>query len=133
MRSTAFGEGRFFFRGRGRARGGGIPNGPACCCHLFQVMATESTYDAATRERLAAEAAFIAAHLKKELTKDVEVGGQKVAAALYANKRYAIPAHLGGWVAYPIPSRASTSWGIFWDQDYNPFHLLGNFTSTYDM
>eukprot|EP00667_Euglena_gracilis_P005557 EG_transcript_5593 len=99
----------------------------------LRTMATESAYDAATKAKLNAEAKFIADHLKKELTHTVEIQGQKVQGILYASKSYHIPPHLGGWSAFPIPSRASTAWGLFWDNAYNPFHLLGNYSSRYDL
>jgi len=99
----------------------------------LMVLAEEAAYTPDVRATLAAQARFMADHLKSTLTKTVTLDGAPAQGILYANKRYRIPPQLGGWSALPLPSRASTAWGIFWDQKYNPFHLLGNFSSAYDL
>jgi hypothetical protein len=47
---------------------------------------------------------------------------------LYANNRFFIP---WGWYANPIGATSSTSWAVFNDYEYNPFHLGGGFNSTF--
>jgi hypothetical protein len=46
------------------------------------------------------------------------------AAYQYADKRYNIPF---GWYSNPIPSAASTAWVLMMDNDYNPFHISGEY------
>jgi|EP00670_Eutreptiella_braarudii_P006034 hypothetical protein len=101
--------------------------------NFLKIVATDSSYSSDVKKKLMAEAEFMVKAIKDEMQKDYTLNGQKVQAIQYANKRYLIPPELGGWWANPIPSRASTSWGVLWDANYNPLHLLGHFSSKYDM
>jgi len=101
--------------------------------NFLRIVATDSSYPADVKKGLLAEAHFMVKAIKDEMTHSHIVNGNKVEAILYANKRYLIPPELGGWWANPLPSRASTAWGVMWDADYNPLHLLGKFSAKYDL
>jgi|UniRef100_A0A7S4FS70 hypothetical protein len=100
--------------------------------NFLKIVASDSSYSSDVKKKLMAEAEFMVKSIKEEITATHMIGNIKTQATLYANKRYLIPPELGGWWANPLPSRASTSWGVLWDADYNPLHLLGKFTAKYD-
>lgn len=101
--------------------------------NFLKIVASESSYPSDVKKKLMAEADYMVKAIKDEITHTYSIGNNKVQATLYANKRYLIPPELGGWWANPLPSRASTSWGVLWDANYNPLHLQGKFTSKYDL
>jgi len=75
------------------------------------------------------EANAMRQNIEDKLTDSFTIGDSNtVTAVKYANKRYYIPF---GWFANPIASTASTSWAVFVDSNFNPFHLGGNYTSDY--
>ena len=101
--------------------------------NFLKIMAMDSSYSGSTRTALMEQAEMIAKAIREELTRDVKFFSEPAQGVLYANKRYMIPIELGGWWANPLPSRASTAWSFLWDVDFNPLHLQGRFSATYDM
>eukprot|EP00667_Euglena_gracilis_P005940 EG_transcript_5980 len=101
--------------------------------NLLKIVASDSSYPSDVKKKLLAEADFMVKAIRDEITHEYVINNHKVQAILYANKRYFIPPELGGWNANPLPSRASTAWGVLWDANYNPLHLLGKFTAKYDL
>lgn len=101
--------------------------------NFLKIIASDSSYQPDIKKKLLAEAEFMVKAIRDEITHEYTINGHKVQAILYASKRYFIPPELGGWNANPLPSRASTAWGVLWDANYNPLHLLGKFTSKYDL
>lgn len=100
---------------------------------FLRTVAMDSDYPSDVKKKLLAEADFMVKAIRDEITHKYTINGQPTEAILYANKRYLIPPELGGWWANPIPSRASTSWGVLWDANYNPLHLLGKYSARYDL
>jgi hypothetical protein len=101
--------------------------------NFLKIIATDSSYPADVKRRLLAEAEYMVKAIRDEITHEYTVNNHKAQAILYANKRYFIPPELGGWNANPLPSRASTAWGVLWDANHNPLHLLGKFSAKYDL
>jgi hypothetical protein len=95
----------------------------------LRIMARESSYSGEIKGQLSDEADYMAKQVKTELSREVGLKNTTATAILYANKRYFVPF---GWYANPLPSLASTSWSLFADNYFNPFHLTGAYITKYD-